>query len=334
MQAPRIETQTLPPPPGIIGSLRTGFDAIASHVGVILMPLAFDLFLWLGPHLNMDRIVSPFLANFGQLAAANGLKPDDIQMRLDTYAKSFQAFNLLGILRTFPIGIPSLMSGSMPTQTPWGLPIVLELASPIQFLGVLLLLIFVGWIFGGLYFHWVAVLATPGVPAESRAPAGRAILQTVLYAALWSVACWIIGLPVAFLFNVLFMINSLLGYGVLLLLGFLSMWLVVPIFFSPHGIFLKKQNAFASIMSGFEMSRFTMPTSSLFVLIVCLLGVGLNLLWSEPTADSWLVLVGIFGHAFITTALLASSFVYYHNMTAWLQVALARLRSGLPSQQG
>lgn len=334
MQAPRIETQALPPPPGIIGSLRIGFDATAGHVGVILMPLALDLLLWLGPHLNMDRIVQPFLANFSHLAAGNGLKPEDIRTSLDLYAKFFQQFNLLGILRTFPIGISSLMSGNMPTQTPWGSPTVLEIVSPAEVLGLMVLLVLVGWVLGGLYFLWVAALATPGVPAESRAPAGRAIVQTVVYAVLWSVVCWIVGLPVAVVLYLLFMINSLLGEGVLLLLGFLSMWLVVPIFFSPHGIFIKKQNAFASIMSGFEMTRFTLPTSSLFVLIIFLLGVGLNLLWSKPTADSWLVLVGIFGHAFITTALLASSFVYYQNMTAWLQVALTRLRSGLPSQQG
>jgi hypothetical protein len=333
MQAPRIETQTLPPPPGIISSLRTGFDAIAGHVGVILMPLALDLLLWLGPHLNMDRIVQPFLQSFSALASSNGLKPDDIRSSLDLYGKFFQAFNLLGILRTFPIGISSLMSGNMPTQTPWGLPPVVEMSSAIQVLGLMLVLVLVGWVCGGLYFRWVAMLATPSIPAENRAPAGRVILQTVLYAAVWSVACWVVGVPVAVLLYVLFMINALLGEGVLLLLGFLSMWLVVPIFFSPHGIFLRKQNAFASILSGFELTRFTLPTSSLFVLIIFLLGVGLNLLWSKPATDSWLVLVGIFGHAFITTALLASSFVYYHNMTAWLQVALSRLRAGLPSQQ-
>jgi hypothetical protein len=333
MQAPRIETQTLPPPPGIIGSLRTGFDAIAGHITVILMPLALDLLLWLGPHLNMDRIVQPFLQNFSTLAAGNGLKAGDIQSSLELYGKFFQAFNLLGVLRTFPIGISSLMSGNMPTETPWGAPTILEINSPFEVLGLIVVLIFAGWVFGGLYFRWVALLATPGTTPDNRAPAARAILQTMLYAVIWSLLCWVVGLPVAILLYVLFMINALLGEGVLLLLGFLSMWLVVPVFFSPHGIFIRKQNAFASILSGFEMTRFTLPTSSLFVLIVFLLGVGLNLLWSKPATDSWLVLVGIFGHAFITTALLASSFVYYHNMSAWLQIALARLRAGLPGQQ-
>ncbi len=333
MQAPRIETQILPPPPGIFGSLRTGFDAIAAHVTVILVPLALDLLLWLGPRLSMDRIIQPGLKQFGTLATGAGMKPTDIQNTLDVAGKFFQAFNLLGILRTFPVGIFSLMSSIMPTHTPWGIPTVVEVSSAAQLLGLWFLLTIAGWVLGGLYFRWVAALAIPGSSPEVRPSAGRAIVQTVLYALICSVFFWVVGLPIMLLLDALFMINAMLGQGVLLLLGFVSIWLVVPLFFSPHGIFARKQNALTSILSGFQMTRFTLPTSSLFVLTVFLLGIGLNFLWSQPTNDSWLMIVGIFGHAFITTALLASSFVYYHNMNAWLQIALARLRAGLPGQQ-
>src|SRR5512143_2996757 len=136
MQAPRIEAQTLPPPPGIIGSLRAGFDAIAAHVTVIFLPLALDLLLWLGPRLSMERIVQPALQDLGSLAAGGGLKADDIHNALEMYRNFFHAFNLFGILRTFPIGISSLMSSVMPTQTPWGSPVVLEIDSPVQLLGL------------------------------------------------------------------------------------------------------------------------------------------------------------------------------------------------------
>jgi hypothetical protein len=105
------------------------------------------------------------------------------------------------------------------------------------------------------------------------------------------------------------------------------MWLLVPLFFSPHGIFVKKQNALVSIVNGLRMARFTLPTSSMFVLSAFLLGIGLNFLWSVPPEDSWMMLVGIFGHAFVTTALLAASFIYYRDMNAWLEVALDRFKT-------
>ncbi len=50
------------PRPALSVHYRAGFDAIAAHVTVILMPLALDLLLWLGPRLSMDRLMQPFLS--------------------------------------------------------------------------------------------------------------------------------------------------------------------------------------------------------------------------------------------------------------------------------
>ncbi len=326
MQAPRVEAQTLPPPPGIIGSLRSGFDAIAANVAVILVPLGLDLFLWLGPHLSMAKVLQPLVDQWATLPNTGGIKVEDLQ-------KFIQDFNVFGMLRTFPIGVPSLMSGVMPDQTPLGLPSIVEVQSAAQLLALMVGVSLAGWILGAIYFRWVAALAAPALPGHEHAGMGRAVSQTLLYAVLWTVTSWIIGIPVSLLLSVLFMINVVLGEGMLLLLGFLSMWLIVPLFFSPQGMFLRKQNAVQSVMSGFHLTRFTLPTSSLFVLTVFLLGIGLNVLWARPSSDSWMMLVGIVAHAFVTTALLASSFVYYHNMSSWLQVALERLRAGMPGQQ-
>jgi hypothetical protein len=262
------------------------------------------------------------------MAATGGLKPEDISSALTMYQQFFQQFNLLAILRTFPIGIFSLMSGKLPVQSPLGVPSILEISSPGRLLGSVFLLTLIGWTLGGLYFRWVAALATPGSPPG----AGRTVFQTLVYSLIWLFISWTLGLPAVFLLYIIFVINTLVGEIVLLILGFISVWLIVPIFFSPHGMFVKKQNAFGSIISSFQLTRFTLPTSSLFVLTIFLVGFGLNFLWSIPADNSWLVLIGILGHAFITTALLASSFVYYHDMSAWLQTVLTRLRGDVPTQ--
>jgi hypothetical protein len=328
MQEPTVETETLPPPPGIIGSLRMGFDTIAIHITAILMPLALDLLLWLGPRLRMDQLSQSVLEDFGNMAAGSGFSAADIKNGLDLYKEFFHQFNLFSMLRTFPIGVFSLMSGKLPTQSPLGTPIVLQVDTFDHLLGWILLLTLVGWVFGALYFRWIAAIVMPDVSAA----ASYALVQTLLYSLIWLLLAWTVGLPAFLFFYLIFTISPLLGEGVLLLLGFLSMWLIVPIFFSPHGMFVRKQNALASILSSFQMARFTLPSSSLFVLTVFLIGLGLNFLWSVPASDSWLALIGILGHAFITTALLASSFVYYHDMTVWLQTVLARMRARIPTQ--
>jgi hypothetical protein len=114
------EVQTLPPPPGIIGSLRTGFDAIAAHITAILLPLALDLLLWLGPHLSMNQLIQPWLPQLqSMLASGTVISASDIKNQMDGYTQFFQKFNLLSVLRTFPIGVPSLMSGRRPPCLHW-----------------------------------------------------------------------------------------------------------------------------------------------------------------------------------------------------------------------
>jgi hypothetical protein len=332
MLSPRIDPQALPPPPGIISSLRAGFDAITTHIGLILMPLALDLLLWFGPRMSMNRLMQPFLEEAGGLAATSGLQPADVTAALDMYKSFFQEFNLLVLLRTLPVGVSSLMSGRMPVQSPLGLPAPAQLGSVTQLLGIFVVLTVTGWILGALYFYWVAGLVLTRPEGQEAPSAGRAVAQTLLYSLIWTALVWMLGLPALLVVYLAFLINNLLGQGVLLLLGFISLWLVVPLFFSPHGIFVRKQNALASFLGGFQLTRFTLPTSSLFVLVVFIIAVGLNFLWAVPAEDSWMALVGILGHAFITTALLASSFIYYQDMSSWLQTVLARLRASLPAQ--
>ena len=323
------ETQTLPPPPGIIGSLKAGFDTITAHITAITFPLALDLLLWLGPHISMNQLIQPVLAEFKSFASNSGISAGDIKNATDMYTQFFQQFNLLGILRTFPIGVPSLMSGEMPLRSPLGAPETWQINSLEQLLGLFFLITICGWIFGGLYFRWIASL----IVSDATAATGRAISQTILYAFLWFLLAWMIGVPIGLLLYILFAINSLLGEGALLVLAFLSMWLIVPIFFSSFGIYLRRQNVFMSFLSSFQLTRFALPASSLFVLTMFLIGAGLNFLWAIPANDSWLTLVGILGHAFIMTALLASSFVYYRDTTAWLQTVFEKLRAPTPTQQ-
>jgi hypothetical protein len=47
-----------------------------------------------------------------------------------------------------------------------------------------------------------------------------------------------------------------------------------------------------------------------------------------------MALVGILGHAFVTTALLAASFIYYRDMSAWLTVVLERFKANAATTRG
>ena len=332
--------EELPPPPGVMGSLRHGFNAVSSHVWLILLPLLLDLLLWLGPRLSVGTLVNPFFKLAFSQMRTTMTSSSDLQ-RFAVYQSAFsemvEHFNLLslvGRLQTFPVGISSLLAQTMPVKTPLGSQDVVQITSLPGFLGLAFLFTVVGWVMGGLYFRSVSGIALGDANRVTMISLSWAIIQTLLLSFLWVVGLIVILIPTMVVLTFLTLLSPLLASGILLIALFFSFWLIVPLFFTPHGIFVRRQNAFYSIFTSLKMARFTLPTSALFVLCVFLLTTGLNYLWSVPTGDSWMLLVGIAGHAFITTALLAASFVYYRDMNAWLQRVFEQLQhKQMPAQR-
>lgn len=322
--------ETLPPPPGVIGSLRAGFDAVSGHVKLILFPLALDLWLWLGPRLSVDRLVSPYLKFLFERARSGLASPADIQRITGLQAsfmealERFNLLSLLGKLVTFPIGISSLLVGTMPVATPYGEQTVVQISSMPGLVGLMFVFILIGWIGGGLYFRWVSGTALG--EEEAGISSIQAILQTFILSVVWFIGLMIAMVPVFLVLTLLALISPALANGAVFVMLMLSFWLIVPLFFTPHGIFVRRQNAFSSVLSSLRMARFTLPTSGMFVLSAFLLYRGLNYLWSVPPQNSWMLLIGIAGHAFITTALLAASFVYYRDMNTWLQTVFEQVK--------
>jgi hypothetical protein len=328
MYAQKLET--LPPPPGVIGSLKAGFAAVSSHVILISVPLLVDLFLWLGPRLGVSKVLGPVYQIFFAQVRKGLSTPDEIK-QLIAFQKLFigwlEQFNLVSLasrLQTFPVGISSLMAKTMPVKTPMGMEIGNQLASPLSLTGYMLLLVLAGWVIGALYFRWVSGTTLGGAQVYVSIP--QAIFQTMLLSVLWFLFLALLSIPVTLFLTILSLINPTLASVGLFVLVLASFWLVVPFFFMPFGIFVRGQNAFRSIFSSFRMVRFTFPSSALFVFIIFILTTGLNYLWSVPSSDSWMTLIGITGHAFISTALLAASFVYYRDMNGWLHIMIEKLQ--------
>ncbi|MEP6894189.1 MAG: hypothetical protein ABI986_01150 [Chloroflexota bacterium] len=303
---------------------------MSNRVILITLPVLLNAFLWLGPRLSVGKWYGALLTNSITMLKGNGLSAKDLVLYTDNapiIVDFFQKLNWLGWIRTFPIGVPALLlniPNKLPVSTPLGIQNVIQLPSFVIIAGSVMLLSLIGWLGGGVYF-WIVAGASLG---EDEAGIGviRAITQTVLLSMIWVVGSAIILLPFLLVMTVLAAINAVLVQIVSFIILFFMFWLVVPLFFTPHGIFVRKQNAFVSIMSSLRMSRFTLPTSSMFVVSVFLLSRGLSFLWTIPTSDSWLLLVGILGHAFISTTLLASSFVYYRDMSNWLQNVYERFQ--------
>jgi hypothetical protein len=322
MEVSRVEN--LPPPPGVISSIKAGFDTIATHITAILLPLLLNLFLWLGPRLRMNALFDLVKGDAIQICKTGGVSADDIQRVLTWYNATIPNLNLFWLLRTLPIGVSSLLFPQQTSLTPFGTPFNLQV-NAFSLLGWMFLLTLLGWIGGGIYFRSVAWITTVNKD-DQRMSIAQAIVQTMLISIFWCILLMVIGVPVFLVLALVLQFSPFIANLLVLFVSLASMWVIVPLFFWPHGVFLKKQNVITSIISSVQMTRFTLPTSSMFVLAAFLLTFGLNYLWSIPPEDSWMTFIGIFGHSFVATALLAGSFIYYRDMNIWLQAVIEKLR--------
>jgi len=316
----------LPPPPGLITSLQAGFDAIASHVYLILVPLALDLFLWLGPHVRIQELMRPLLRGMAVVLSQGGMSSGDMAILQRSLQDFSQGFNMVALVHTLPIGIPSLNYGRTLLDTPLRPPLLIEVNSLAAFALAWVGLTLAGWIAASLFYHWIAETTAPARRPGGLGRMANSLVQGGLLCGLWALVVLLAGIPISLFIGVLAAINVALAQLALLLGLFAFMWVLPLIFFSGHGIFAYQQNLFQSIGTAFRMIRFTLPSSALFILSALLISQGLVFLWRVPPADSWLTMVGIAGHAFVTTALLAASFIYFRNINSWLQILFDRMR--------
>jgi hypothetical protein len=322
-----------------------GFNAVANNIGLILLPVGLDLLLWFGPHLRVKTLFTPSLVSL--LAFLRQNSGSEMRPMLETMEQLWtlylERYNLLSTLNTFPIGLPSQMAGLMPVGNPVGTAPAFEVASLGHFFLGWFGLILAGFALGSLYFALIARACgrAPGPalecpdgntnenPAEGRVPSLRPktlawqTLQVIALVILLLVILLILMIPVVLVSMLLIMINPVLGQFSLLLLSFSIVWLLVPLVFSPHGIFLCGQSVVNAMLNSSRVVRLSLPGTGLFLLVAVILHQGLGVLWNSPPETSWLAVVSILGRAFISTGLVTASFFYYRAGQRYL-LALRR----------
>jgi len=315
-----INKITLPEPPNVIKSIRNGFDAITKHLILLLFPVGLDLVLWFGPHLQIKSLIEGLIVEMNNVSE---LMPADfgevMEAGQEIWIVGAERINLLIGLRSLPVGIFSLFTGILPVENPLGTPMFWDVTSLSAAVLIVLFVFLIGLMLGGLYFSAVRQAALydelkwRGIfqdwPRVSLQSGILSLIWIIFFLAILGVgSCAATGITI---------FSVSLGQMVIILFGVISFWLIFPLIFSPHGIYSKGQKAWKSLLSSIRLTNLTFLKTSLFILLVLLLNQGLNMLWQVPPENSWLMLISVIGHAFVTTGMLSASFVYYQDMNRW-----------------
>jgi hypothetical protein len=330
------DTKALPAPPSLIKSILAGFDAISNHVSLILFSVAVDLLLWLGPHLGLSVLIRSL---FDQAAALPNMNTpemaDMVSASRAMWTTLADKFNLMSVVRSYPIGVPSLMISTAPTLVPGGSPQVWQISSLGAAFGTFILLTLLGLLIGTFYFQLIAQASLEGkiMWRETLVRWPWSALQVLLLALVWVALLAALSIPFTCLLSFAMVVGAGVGQFAILLFGGLAVWMLFPLVFSPHGIFAFQRPMWESLRDGIRVTRATLPSTGLFLLIVLVLSEGLDMLWRVPAETSWLTVVGISGHAFVTAGLLAATFVYYRDSMLWFQGLLERSKLALMKEE-
>lgn len=308
-------------------TLIKGFNTIANHWYLILFPIVMDVLLWLGPKIKVKTLLTPFINSMTQ----NVLKisPPEMQPTAQAYQtlwdQIINQFNLTSMIRTFPIGVPSIIARQSPLTSPLGPGYSYELPSVNWIFITLGILLLVGFLLGSIYFFLVSQVTAAEKSKLSLKEVFSAYLQSLVMFCLMIILLVLISVPLLLLLSILSLINLGIGQFFMLVAAFMLLWLLMPLVFSPHGVFVLKQKALPSMLISVRLVRLFLPGTGLFVMTSILISEGLNMLWTLPDPNTWMTLVGIGGHAFIITGLLAASFIYYREGLKWMQDNLQKM---------
>ena len=306
-------------PPRLIPSLVEGFNVIAGRSYILLFPIGIDLLFWFGPLVRVRELLMPLLENIARISAPNLGAENQILLdsSIEIWEFTFERLNLLFSLRTFPVGVPSLLINLGSLENPLGKPIFIEMLSFQNILGIAFLLVLAGIFFGTIYYEMITCAVIRHTQVVRTSNLSLKLLQTAILTGMIFLAGIIFGAPFLCLISTIAFLLPSLGSLPFLIGGSLLVWLLLPLVFSAHGIFYGELKATQSIIMSLRIVRKIMSPVGIFMILIILLGFGLDSLWATPPTNSWMLLIGIFGHGFISSGLLAATFVFYREGFNW-----------------
>ena len=298
-----------------------GLDLVSKHLWLLVVPVALDVFLWLGTRLGAQVFMDEMIAFWQQEEALLTIEPEIIEQIAELTTRT----NLFATLSIPMIGVPTFMAGITPEFTP--IPTaVLEVDSIAAVTLSIILLSVVGLFITAVYYNLIAHALRRNMDDNMPIPAliariGRSWLLLLLLGVMMVVALIILYIPMILLATALASVNSVLGGAVAVFTPVILFSILIQFIFVPHGLILHGRPLVnAMLESSLIIRKNLMGCITLFFTIVFI-----NYLMSSIMllADngSWLTGVSIIGYAFVATAMTTAVFIFYHDRFTLLDVA-------------
>lgn len=316
MRQTKTRSVAEPKPLGVIDSVSAGIALVWRRPWTLLVPIILDALLWLLPRLSLTEFFRPYL-NEMLNAMALSTDPQAAEETRAAFQSALESFNLLGLVAAALNGvtrIPTLLAIDASEVSSPITGISYSIQSPALMVLLFIPLFVLGLLFIALYLELIAQGARP-IESPSTAVTAMRVARLwlrLIFFSLFLVALLFAAVVVLGVLQILFNSPELAAFATLLLTVGLF-WVFIYFFFVPSAAAVSEIGIRSAIKRSSVLFRLFFWTTLALVALSVFLDRGLAILWDGLTVSPFGVVIGIVANAFIGTALIAASMIYYQD---------------------
>ena len=320
-------------PLGVIDALANGFMLVVQRPWILLIPLLFDVFLWLQPPVNAKPVFDQMVNVVNGAASVAPVTPD-MQLAMETMKSSLQAagdqFDVLVVSAWAAVGMPSLLgSDLMPaneTRAPW-----FVIDNSLALLGWSALFVLAGIFVSSVYLEIIA----RGVRRDGGNATGfvsrvlRAYVNLLTLALFLVIMFFLIMIPVAMGASLLNLINQGLASFAIVLMTLVMVWAGLYLAFALPAIFVSGANPLQAMLNSITIFRSSVGSAVGLILLTYVIQMGFSIIWQQLLSGPGGIVFNVIANAFIGSGLMAALMLFYQDRWLWL----AQLRAQVVPQR-
>jgi hypothetical protein len=322
-------------PLSVIDALFGGFELVFSHPWILLVPVAVDLFLWMGPRITAAPVFQQFISWVGTIQPPNSTP--EMAQGLETAKRQWLAlgdnFNVFSIAAIFALGMPTLMSWQAPNASFLGAqPHGYAIADGVILAELLALMVVTGVFVGSVYLEVIArvVRRETSGPVEFVSHTLKSYVSVAALILAEGILLVLILLPFLLTAMLVSLFSQEVGQFVLLLGMMLVMWAGLYLLFSVFAIFVSGANLWQAVVSSVTVFRYNYWSALGLICLVYLIGVGFQIIWQSLTGTALGALGADIGNAFLVSSLIAALMLFYQDRITWLNRIREQIRQQKP----
>lgn len=325
-------------PLGVIDALANGFILVAQRPWILLIPLLFDLLLWLQPPISAKPVFDQLLAVTNDPLMQAQLTPE-MQEAFKTMQEGIQTagkqFDVLVVAAWSALGMPSIEGSTVvpadETRAPW-----FVIDNSVALLGCSVVLAVIGVFVSSVYLEVMARgVRQDGNNWVAFAPRViRSYLNLLMLALFLVIGFILLMVPVSIGASFLSLLSQGLASFLIILMSLLIVWSGLYLAFALPAIFVSGSNPIQAILNSIMIFRFNLGPAMGLVLLIYIIQMGFSIIWQQLLSGPGGIIFNVIANAFIGSGLTAALMLFYQDRLMGLMRLRARFAQQHPVAKG